>query len=312
MSNIRLTQLSIDWNALQPQLVKHLQELKAARMEQRRITKIVHHWQAYKVQFLLWKKKQSRHPYLLPSPVDLAFYEPFKSVIFTPCGEENVEFSNDDFDHVDEEWNKTRNEVIVPMLPEEYSTEIDVYGRSQLPLLAVLMFRIIKRRPDGDVRLCYTIGDIFQHPVFIFSEDPPECSPPSKDLTTIALISKYTGIWPWLEDGCGGRPWLWDHKRVHFYPEAHELMKDMLTLLELSPRTTTILQMWKREERFECRLCTSKEEDWISSVSNMPLSDAESISKNLCQIDHQLRYHSMSINMGLTADKRWRVTKTTS
>lgn len=240
-----------DWDVLQPQLVKSLQQLKTARIEEKRLTKVIHRWKVFNTRIRSWQKKQSR-PFL-PSPIDLAFYEPFKSVIFFPGEEKRVKFSLNDIDRVDKEWSATRDKIIASLLPKEYSAEIDLDGGSHLPPLAAFMFRIIESGYDPRPRSCYNIDWVCHDSENLFSDDPPCCSLPPEDLAILAFIHKNKGSWP--DANSSDRPWLWDHTKFHFYPEAHSLMKDLLSFLELDPRTTTLPQMWAHREKVKCGLC---------------------------------------------------------
>ncbi len=221
-------------------------------------------WKAFLRQFFCWEKTRNRHS--PPEAADLAFREPFRSIIFRDS-EEKAEFSLDDIDQACEEWTEARNNVIISMLPEDCSSKIAITSGSQFPFLATLMFRI-SGYPSGDTRVCSTIEQMCKSRRCLYPQAALEDFASSEEFEFWEMIVRnsmysFPSIWGIEPD----RPWLWDHKRFEFCHEAHELAKDLLALLGLDPYTTTVSEMKEREESFKCTSCRTYSISWDEAVS---------------------------------------------
>lgn len=249
-----------DWDTLQPKLVECLQEVKAGKIEPNLLRKISRNWQKF-LKHPYWKGRDGPRNFS-PRPVDLAFYEPFKSTIFT-SGVEVVGFSQADLIRVENEWVETRNKIVLSMLPADCSSQVVIDEGSQLPSLATIIFRGVKSRLGNDTY--YSLDAMCRARDNFFSQIAPEGSASPEELYIMEMINKNPGHWSASEDR--ERPWMWDHKRFKFCPEAHELAKEMLGFLGLDPDTTTLSQMRGRKERFRCTFCNAGRMTWNAVVS---------------------------------------------
>jgi hypothetical protein len=139
---------------------------------------------------------------------------------FAPTREEDVEFSLDDIERVHKDWTKSRNKTIISELPEEFSAQITTGRDSQLPLLAAFMFHNLG---DRGIEICHTISEGCQW--CCFQRHTLDDSVPREDQPLLTSVDTLRDV----------RPWLWDHKGIQFYPEAHEIAKELLAILGLDP-----------------------------------------------------------------------------
>ncbi|KXN91510.1 hypothetical protein AN958_00772 [Leucoagaricus sp. SymC.cos] len=238
------------WETLCPELIDHLEAVKALRFERERQDRITRRCELLAQKIAAWVPKQSQLD-ALPQILDFAISEPFKSFILSESDEEPV-FITDDTEFLSatntflEEWNGSRDQFLISLFPaSNKGSRANAKGKdkavdgSYVLNLATTFFQ------------CPACVEPISYPRALAHEClRSSCTQSNRrddDPEDLAVLS--AGI-----SYC--RPWLCDAKDLIFDQEASDVAKMIVLECGGNPAETTAQQMDEMNPRLECLRCT--------------------------------------------------------
>jgi hypothetical protein len=200
-----------------------------------------------------------------PLVADLAFLDPFRSIIFTPSIED-AEFDTSELKRATMYWMSSRMTRLFSLLPRELIYRITTrnnYDRSRLPQLACLFFKI----PNNSNK-SYMLDEICYRrlPLDNSLDSPTRPWYPFSDEEVLGVMK---------DSGTCFRPWFWDHQTLEFDTRAHEISKDVIKLFRLDPFTATVTEMELCSMKFSCTQCARGPHGLRGSWREMVSFDSE-------------------------------------